>query len=366
MNLDENRITSRGAVEVLSELRSFVTDLKLNNNAMDQAQFVREEARKLGIFCEAGPDWTNEAGRQALNTRDAWWLFFYGPSQLLRTKILDLPQELAMVECPVCSAVLKHDMRQTNAPAYTVPGNLATHLCGDKRRKALLSFSTDREPPSILIVSKSWSIMVHPLSGQMQIIQREDAVDRPTEDTALDAEPEAIAARAAIWLEGRQVIASQPESLELAWEILAAQAAAEGNQVKIEEDPDLVDLKVGLIEYTQESIGQCFKDGRSLEALISDLDHSRVDPCSCEQLRLEVIERHGRFFSNDNRRLYCLKRHQEHMGWTVWVKAKVFYCPRAFDRFLERYLERQARVGDDPDYIRVRRKNWNQSWNRWR
>ena len=45
-------------------MRSFVTNLKLNNNAIDQAQFVREEARKFCIFCEAGPDWTNEVGRQ--------------------------------------------------------------------------------------------------------------------------------------------------------------------------------------------------------------------------------------------------------------------------------------------------------------
>ena len=373
LNLDENRITSRGVVQLLPELRSFVRNLKLNNNAIDQAQFVRKEARKFGIFCEAGPDWTNEAGRQALDAKDAWWDFFYGPVQLLRTKILDLPQELAMVECPICQVVLKQDMRQGRQgkdPAYTVSGNLATHLCGEKHRKKLWCFlnekGSENELPSILIVSKSWSIMVHPLSGQMKIIQREDALLPPTTDTALYAEPEAIAVRAAMWLEGRQMIASQPESLELAWEILSAQAAAKGSEVKIEADPDLRDLKVGQIEYTQESIGECFKDGRSLEALISDLDHSRVDPCSCKDLQLEVIERDGKYFSNDNRRLYCLKRHQEHMdqehmGWTVWVKAKVFYWPSAFDRFLTRYQERQAKIGDrdDPNYIRVRRKNWN-------
>ena len=45
LNLDENRITSSGAVGVLSELRSFVTELKLNNNAIDQVSLDEAKIR---------------------------------------------------------------------------------------------------------------------------------------------------------------------------------------------------------------------------------------------------------------------------------------------------------------------------------
>ena len=73
--------------------------------------------------------------------------------------------------------------------------------------------------------------------------------------------------------------------------------------------------------------------------------------CLSRTLRLQ-----RRFFKHRppaswSERVYCLQEHmdQEHMGWTVWEMAKVFYWPSAFDRFLKRYQERQAKIGDRDD-----------------
>ena len=146
----------------------------------------------------------------------------------------------------------------------------------------------------------------------------------------------------------------------MVWAILQEQAS---NKVKIEEDLDVRYLEVGQIGYTVHARKHCatFKDGRLLEDLIEDLDQGRVDPLVHPKLRLEVIERNGRFFSNDNRRLFCFKKHEEHVGYNVKVAARVYYWTQAFARYLSRWPERQRRVGDDPDYIRIRRKSW-QNW----
>ncbi|CAK9107971.1 unnamed protein product [Durusdinium trenchii] len=165
INLDENRITTNGVVRQLSKLSALTAKLSLNNNAIDQVHLVREEARQVRIDCEVWPDWTEESGREALNDQDSWWKYFYGPVQLLRAKILDLPRELPMVECPICEKVLKHDTSNRPAiqhdPAYTVAGNLATHLCGAPHRKKLKWLSESLEHtdlPNIIIVSPRWSI----------------------------------------------------------------------------------------------------------------------------------------------------------------------------------------------------------------
>ena len=81
----------------------------------------------------------------------------------------------------------------------------------------------------------------------------------------------------------------------------------------------------------------------------------RLDPCS---LKLEVVEWRGRFYSNDNRRLYCLKEHQRHVNWDVKVMAKVYTLKPALERLIVRLVrlaERWNLIGDtDPDYIRLR------------
>ena len=59
------------------------------------------------------------------------------------------------------------------------------------------------------------------------------------------------------------------------------------------------------------------------------------------------------FYSNDNRRLYCLKQHQEHVRHhkVVYVSMKLYDWSPAFDRLVQRLPKRK---GLDKDYIRVR------------
>ena len=113
-------------------------------------------------------------------------------------------------------------------------------------------------------------------------------------------------------------------------------------------------LNINEVEYTQASIGCRFQNGLWLEQLIDDLDSGRVDPCTHENMRLEVVLHKGKYFSNDNRRLFCLKKHQENQQHTGWERKD---APRN-DRFVERVCERQRLVGNDPDNIRVREPPW--------
>ena len=68
----------------------------------------------------------------------------------------------------------------------------------------------------------------------------------------------------------------------------------------------------------------------------------------------------GGYYSNDNRRLYCLNKYQESVPWNVKVAAKVYVFPKALERFVDRYAERRQLVGDDNRDIRVRGQ-----WRRW-
>ena len=78
-----------------------------------------------------------------------------------------------------------------------------------------------------------------------------------------------------------------------------------------------------------------------------NLDAWTCNPLEAEFLELKALEfsdRIGqvRIISNDNRRLYCLKAHQEHvrhLGWTVYVRVRVTRLPKndALRRFMERF-----------------------------
>eukprot|EP00438_Fugacium_kawagutii_P003971 Skav207538 [mRNA] locus=scaffold756:195329:195712:- [translate_table: standard] len=115
------------------------------------------------------------------------------------------------------------------------------------------------------------------------------------------------------------------------------------------------------VHYTQKAISKKFQDGRWLEELIWHLDMWSVDPCNHPNMCLEVVKFQGHYYSNDNRRLYCLRQHQkklEEIGWKVWVKARVFNYEekpdsRVIGRFLKRMRERW-KEGTVPGEIWVR------------
>ena len=127
--------------------------------------------------------------------------------------------------------------------------------------------------------------------------------------------------------------------------------------VKLEAEGKEERVDVEKLLYTQPSIKKAFQRGspwRTLEDLIRALENEDVNPLYHPNLKLEVVRKGGRYFSNDNRRLYCLKRFQaNHVERKVQVSCKVWYWAPAFDRHIERLSERQ-RAGLDDDYIKVR------------
>eukprot|EP00435_Cladocopium_sp_Y103_P044200 s611_g12.t1 len=111
--------------------------------------------------------------------------------------------------------------------------------------------------------------------------------------------------------EGRESMAKQVNP-EMAYDILEHRHDLENSHVDGLNPTDSADPKLTVrdFEFTQAGISRRFQDGRPLETMISDLDMGTLDPC---RLKLEVVEWRGRFYNNDNRRLYCLKEHQRHV-----------------------------------------------------
>jgi len=100
-------------------------------------------------------------------------------------------------------------------------------------------------------------------------------------------------------------------------------------------------VPVDSIMFTQANCAKQFRDGRSLSELIRQLDAGDVDPLAAPFLRLEVVEKRGSngrlaLYSNDNRRLYCLKTHQTNVGHVVKIRIKV-HALAAVKRFLGRF-----------------------------
>ena len=181
------------------------------------------------------------------------------------------------------------------------------------------------------------------------------ATERGQDSHRVQVSEEAKHVRAVIWPEGRNTLGeAQPQE---ACEILE-ERHRQKHPVNSQTQSRI--LYVREIEYTQASIKAEFRDGRPLEQLISDLHRGKVDPCTCRTLELEVVEYGGKYYSNDNRRLYCLNKYQESVHWKVKVAAKVYLFPKALERFVDRYAERLQLVGDDNPDIRVRGQ-----WRRW-
>ena len=92
------------------------------------------------------------------------------------------------------------------------------------------------------------------------------------------------------------------------------------------------------LRYTQRACRSSFRCGRPLQLLIAQLCEGQVSSLHAPFLRLEIIRKWERgrqlLFSNDNRRLYCLKQYQMHTQSNVQIRAKVFEWHRAFDTFL--------------------------------
>ena len=71
---------------------------------------------------------------------------------------------------------------------------------------------------------------------------------------------------------------------------------------------------------------------------------------------LEVVKVNGTYYSNDNRRLNVLRDYMHDLGREVHVQCRVFEWHRAYERYLERYVERVGAGYRDSDGILVRQK----------
>ena len=101
------------------------------------------------------------------------------------------------------------------------------------------------------------------------------------------------------------------------------------------------ELLVDNLLYSQYSIKLRFSDGRPVGELIKSLNAWELDPMKEEFLCLDAFEIDGHIHCADNRRLFCLKRHQEHLRpqrWGVWVKVKVGVV--VTDELMKRVLRR--------------------------
>ena len=90
-------------------------------------------------------------------------------------------------------------------------------------------------------------------------------------------------------------------------------------------------VRVDDVRHTHDSISRKFKDGQSFADLINDLNHDRLDPLRESFLKLEVVEWPGQgLFALNNRRLFCLKRHQEDIRRNLKMCARVRTLPDSF------------------------------------
>ena len=248
----------------------------------------------------------------------------------LKIKILELPREMQMVEWPLCDCVLKTDLSAPGNPQYTVAGNLASHLCGDRHRKKIVSLlqSPQQSLPSILIVSKLWSFTLHPLTGKMQCIQKHTRCGNSK--CYSRARCGHSWGTSSCWSNAHTCCCMAPE---LAYEILE-QIQQFQSGIQIEDRM----LNINEVEYTQASIGCRFQNGLWLEQLIDDLDSGRVDPRTHENSSILATTIAGS------------------SAWRSTKKTNNTLV--GSDRFVERLCERQRRVGNDPDNIRVREPPW--------
>eukprot|EP00929_Paragymnodinium_shiwhaense_P119199 TRINITY_DN9107_c0_g1_i2.p1 TRINITY_DN9107_c0_g1~~TRINITY_DN9107_c0_g1_i2.p1 ORF type:complete len:513 (+),score=58.82 TRINITY_DN9107_c0_g1_i2:138-1676(+) len=96
-------------------------------------------------------------------------------------------------------------------------------------------------------------------------------------------------------------------------------------------------VEIDSLMYSQENCGQWFQDGRPLWQLVEELGAGKHDPLTARFLQLEVVEKRGHLYSNDNRRLWCLKQHKMRTRADVYVRVRITKLPPAAERFVDRF-----------------------------
>jgi len=109
-------------------------------------------------------------------------------------------------------------------------------------------------------------------------------------------------------------------------------------------------LPVRKIWFTQDSVRDRFRDGRTMEAMVAQLLSGKLNPLVHKSLLLTVVCVGDRYRSNDNRRLEALYQYQDIVDKEVCVRVKLTRpLDKTYDRFLARFT-----VGNSEEVKRPR------------
>merc|ERR1712224_916960 len=93
-------------------------------------------------------------------------------------------------------------------------------------------------------------------------------------------------------------------------------------------------VTIDSVLQTHNDISGQFGNGKGFDELVIQLDNGFIDPLAVPFLKLDVFEWPGRgLYSINNRRLYCLKVHQDHMrpfNHTVRINVRIYPLPQGF------------------------------------
>ena len=327
INLNDNRITTEGALRLIRALEKWwnidhrLPELLLlhrNPNWRLQQGWASSKRCRFSMWSWHSLD---ENGQAALTHKDLWSDCFAGPAQLLRTNILEQMERMP----------LAHDPRRTHS---TMHSRLCSHLCGDRHRKNLRDFCVTLMK-KISLSSSLCRRKFHSASSNWWSMLLWEVLASPWW-----AWPQTSPSREF----RRPCLLGNARAGVSVWDLVPHSQAQEfpwAQSTKYER----MRLWVMDVHYTQKAISKRFRDGRWLEELIRDFYMWNVDPCNHSNMCLEVVKYQEHFYNNDNRRPFCLRKHQqklEETGWQVWVQARVFNFDHLLNRMRERWQEGTA------------------------
>ncbi|CAK8993465.1 unnamed protein product [Durusdinium trenchii] len=194
-----------------------------------------------------------------------------------------------------------------------------------------------------------------------------------------DDETQSFGKEVAVDLEGDhhgveiyRAITAQGEHLPLEEALHRIRLAMVGQRATMAKDepPEEALVPVRVLRFTQEGCSATFRggpyQGQDLEVVIQDLIKGKCDPTRDDWLTLEVVKWDGTLYSNDNRRLHCLKEAQTHhdkmgTGKEVQAKVKIYHWTEQHSKYVEHLDTKcdgkriQVRRGV-PDWVRSKRR----------
>merc|ERR1719296_381448 len=107
-----------------------------------------------------------------------------------------------------------------------------------------------------------------------------------------------------------------------------------------------VEVPLDEVYFTHDDVSDLFRDGRPLDDTIDELFNKKCDPFD-SQFQLDVVRHEEKLWSLRNRRLYCLKQHQEKLRERALmrqmpppsVKIRVYILSLEYGAVLAKFLD---------------------------